>query len=585
MTGPENLQAKGTSQGEEASQVLAEELADLVDRIEAGEPVDLEGFALRYPEKTEEVRRLLDTIAALANLGGSRSDPSSVAAKSGEISLDGFRIVREIGRGGMGLVYEAIQVPLGRSVALKVLTAAAALDPRLIQRFQLEALAVASLNHRNIVPIYSVGENRGLHYLVMPFIKGANLAQWIRSLRPGGEAESASGQDDDNSSPPGVSSASSDSSGNRPAPRSQSMVNASDSAVRSHVFYRFAASIGLQAAEALQHAHDVGIVHRDIKPANLLVDANGHLWLTDFGLALFGGAGELTRTGDLVGTMRYMSPEQALGKRSLIDHRTDVYSLGVTLYELLTLRPAFPGDDRHDLLLRIGRQAPPAPRWENPALPADLETIVLKAMAKSPADRYPTAQALAEDLKNFLAGKPISASPVRRLSHFRRWHQDPRRIRDAGIALISLGALTISIAALCFLGYQFGTLHVARPRDFFKDLLLGFAVFDAPPLILGLKTLRGSRFALWAGFLSSLSFTVCLMISLTGRTVLNYGGIFDKLSDRWPFEIVLLLVVLNTLARSAIALTAKPENSNDHSQFDWEPRLVEFSSPDPRRIA
>src|SRR5262249_51858348 len=157
--------------------------------------------------------------------------------------------------------------------------------------------------------------------------------------------------------------------------------------------------LGVQAAEALDNAHQVGIIHRDIKPANLMADGRGHLWVTDFGLAQVRGDTRLTMTGDLVGTLRYMSPEQALAKRVVVDHRTDVYSLGATLYELLTLEPAFSGADRQELLRQIAFEEPRPPRRCNKAIPAELETIVLKALEKNPAERYLTARELAEDLK------------------------------------------------------------------------------------------------------------------------------------------------------------------------------------------
>src|SRR5205823_4191214 len=149
------------------------------------------------------------------------------------------------------------------------------------------------------------------------------------------------------------------------------------------------AHLGIQAAEALEHAHQQGVIHRDIKPANLLLDARGNVWITDFGLAHFQSAG-LTMSGDLMGTLRYMSPEQALAQRVVIDHRTDVYSLGATLYEMLTLEPVFAGRDRQELLRRIAFEEPKSPRRLSKSIPAELETIVLKAMEKNPADRYAT---------------------------------------------------------------------------------------------------------------------------------------------------------------------------------------------------
>src|SRR5439155_1420249 len=179
--------------------------------------------------------------------------------------------------------------------------------------------------------------------------------------------------------------------------------------LKSPAFYRTVAQLGRQAAEALEHAHGQGVVHRDVKPANLIVDGRGNLWVTDFGLAHCQSQAGLTMTGDLVGTLRYMSPEQALAQRVVIDHRTDVCSLGTTLYELLTLGPVFDGRDRQELLRQIAFEEPRLPRRINKTIPAELETIVLKAIEKNPADRYATAQELADDLERFLKDESIRA--------------------------------------------------------------------------------------------------------------------------------------------------------------------------------
>src|SRR5262249_37389691 len=177
----------------------------------------------------------------------------------------------------------------------------------------------------------------------------------------------------------------------------------------------------VQAALALGHAHELGVIHRDIKPANLLLDVRGHLWVTDFGLAQVRSDTRLTLSGDLVGTLRYMSPEQALGQRPIVDHRADLYSLGVTLYELLTLRPAFAGDERQEVLRQIAFDDPAPPRRLNRAVPAELETIVLKAMARNREERYATAQELADDLERFLRDEPIRARPPTLWQRARRW--------------------------------------------------------------------------------------------------------------------------------------------------------------------
>ena len=184
-------------------------------------------------------------------------------------------------------------------------------------------------------------------------------------------------------------------------------------------YFRRVATLGIQAAEALDYAH-AEVPHRDVKPANLLLDANGNVYLTDFGLARIEGETGMTVSGDLLGTIRYMSPE-IVGPHAIVDHRTDIYSLGVTLYELLTLQPAFPDSDRTDLLRRIGTDEPRPPRELNRAIPTDLETVVLKAMAKTVADRYATAGELADDLRRLLANEPIRARRPTLLQRASKW--------------------------------------------------------------------------------------------------------------------------------------------------------------------
>jgi hypothetical protein len=219
-------------------------------------------------------------------------------------------------------------------------------------------------------------------------------------------------------------------------------------------FFRQIAEFGRQAALALEHAHQVGIVHRDIKPANLLVDTRGTLWLTDFGLAQFHADAGLTLTGDLVGTLRYMSPEQALGGRAVIDQRTDVYSLGVTLYELLTLRPPFAGTDRQQLLHQIAAEDPRPPRAVDRTIPVELETIVLKATAKSPADRYATAQEMADDLGRFLEDKPIRARRPSLADKARKWARRHRHIVASAVASLAVASAGLMAATVLTLREQ-----------------------------------------------------------------------------------------------------------------------------------
>jgi hypothetical protein len=205
-------------------------------------------------------------------------------------------------------------------------------------------------------------------------------------------------------------------------------------------FFRLAARLGIQAAEALDYAHQQGIIHRDVKPANLLVEETGKLWITDFGLAQLRGHPGLTATGDLIGTLRYMSPEQLRGPGRYVDHRADVYALGATLYELLTQTPAFPVEDRQELLCRITLEDPPALRRLNREIPLELETIVTRAMAKNPDERYATAQDLADDLRRYLEDKPVLAQRPGPLTRLRKW---TRRRRSLMISLVTSVALLL----------------------------------------------------------------------------------------------------------------------------------------------
>jgi serine/threonine protein kinase len=413
--------------------------------------------------------------------------------------LGDFRIVREIGRGGMGVVYEADQISLGRRVALKVLPFASTLDAKQLQRFKNEAQVAAQLHHTNIVPVHATGCERGVHYYAMQFIEGRTVAALIRELRqlaglenrrsrieldePAGvdfpasaassglvsqdsRAEAQADQLDDLlTSPDTPTGKCSEKTEVRKAEFKEAPPTIKDrgsgaetrsgqprSAVhsRSSAFFGAVAHLGIQAAEALEHAHQLGVVHRDIKPANLIIESlssfgqNGEvarLWITDFGVAHCQSQAGLTMSGDLLGTLRYMSPEQALAKRALVDHRTDIYSLGATLYELLTLEPAYRGTDRQELLRQIAFEEPRLPRRINKSIPPELETIVLKSMGKSPEERYGTAQELADDLRRFLQHEPILAKKPTWIQRANKWsRRHPAAVRSAIVMLFLITA-------------------------------------------------------------------------------------------------------------------------------------------------
>lgn len=418
------LDAAAASAGSDDPRVV-ECLEDYMAAVAEGRRPDRDALLARYPEIAGELAPCLDALALVSQVApelDATVEPADALRTTALGTLGDFRLVRELGRGGMGVVYEAWQVSLQRRVALKVLPFAAVLDPRRLQRFKNESLAAASLDHSGIVRIYSVGCERGVHFYAMQFIEGRTLAQVIRELKqlPLDQSRPATLSAVTETSPTEARGSTVRKAGSGPPSQTPA------GSIRGREFFRFAARLGIQAAEALEHAHQMGVVHRDVKPSNLMLDAQGRLWVTDFGLAMTQVAAELTVSGDILGTIRYMSPEQAAGRRQVLGQQTDIYSLGVTLYELLTCRPPFEDDDRQHLLRQIAETDPPLLRQVNRAIPRDLETIVLKAMAKEPQARYATAQDLADDLRRFAQDEPIRArrpSPAARLAKWARRHR------------------------------------------------------------------------------------------------------------------------------------------------------------------
>jgi serine/threonine protein kinase/tetratricopeptide (TPR) repeat protein len=417
-------ETQGRSRSTDGS--LAELVEALTAQLQSGAPVDWSAAARDHPDHADDLRALAPALTALGDL-------SRGVRPNGEIALGtlgDFRILREVGRGGMSVVYEAEQMSLGRRVALKVLPFAATMDQRHLQRFHNEARAAASLHHEHIGPVHAVGCERGVHFIAMQFIDGVTLAQAIRAVH----RLAGPGLGD-----PTVEYVHGDS----PLPEEPTITIAgltTESGQAGERFFRTAAELMVQAAEALEYAHSLGIVHRDVKPGNLMVDTAGKLWVTDFGLAKHGDA-SLTMSGDLLGTLRYMSPEQALARHGLVDHRTDVYSLGATLYELLTGRPAVVGNDHQEILKQIAFDEPIAPRKLNNKLPRDLETVVCKCLEKNPDHRYPTAKELAEDLRLYLSERPIRAKPATLAQRARKWSQrHPAVVRSAVILLVLVTA-------------------------------------------------------------------------------------------------------------------------------------------------
>ncbi|MHC4779646.1 MAG: protein kinase domain-containing protein, partial [Planctomycetota bacterium] len=336
----------------------------------------------------EEDLEMLSQILAMGSSATLEAVQAPVNRPAPGTQLGDFRIVRQIARGSMGVVYEAVQEPLNRRVALKVLPSELTRDERTIERFQREAGAAASLNHPGIVKVLSVGEEGGFHYYAMDMVRGKSLDAIIETER---------------------------------------------------LPHRRVAEIIRDAAHALAYAHDCGVVHRDIKPGNIMVTQDGRVLIADFGLARTETTGTLTRSDEIVGTPMYMSPEQAVGDREKVDSHTDIYSLGATLYEALTLSPPYDGSDLHHILSQVIGRDPRPPRSVHTLIPRDLETVCLKAMEKDPEARFDTARAFGDDLSRFIRGDPIHARPP---SFFVKIVRKARRNKPA-TALILILLLTV----------------------------------------------------------------------------------------------------------------------------------------------
>jgi serine/threonine-protein kinase len=452
-----------------------EELAEsFLARYRAGERPSLSEYTAAHPELADRIRELFPALVEMEQAGSSVGPATGpVIARAGDsgsllATLGDFRIVREVGRGGMGVVYEAVQESLGRHVALKVFAPWTRAEPKLIERFQREAKAAARLHHTNIVPVFGVGAHGGHRYYAMQFIQGQGLDAILMELRrlrsaPGPQGAGALPPDPTRSAPlaatvahglltgrfgdlatqasSGTSSTDSPATGLAPADASRAPAPAAPSSDASHwasqpgaSYARTIARVGLRVAEALAHAHGQGILHRDIKPSNLLLDIEGNVWVTDFGLAKSDDAEALTEAGDIVGTVRYMAPERFRGDSGA---GSDVYGLGATIYELLTLRPAFDEGDRACLIDQILHSDPPPPRSVDAKIPRDLETIVLKAMARDTADRYATSGALAEDLRRFLDDRTILARRSSVAERLWRWCRREPAVASMTLALLA----------------------------------------------------------------------------------------------------------------------------------------------------
>ncbi len=406
----DNFSSETKASTQEAPTDAASQAAQLVALIqqyqhenELDVTVDPDVWSAQFPNLAAPLRKALHGLDDLrrATMATHTNSPRQ---------LGDYVIIREIGRGGMGAVFEAEQKSLVRRVALKVLWFSTVSDATAVQRFQREAETVARLHHTHIVPIYSVGSDGAINFFAMQLIDGSGLDQVIRSHPNGFDIESV-------------------------------------------VIW------GIQAADALSHAHQRGVIHRDVKPSNLLLDKDGQIWLTDFGLAKRSDDVTLSMVGALLGTPRYMSPEQASASTRDVDHRSDIYSLGATLYELLTGRPVHDAATPHGVISQILTAEIVAPRKLRAEIPKDLDTVLMKALDKNPANRYATTEQLASDLRAVQESRPIQARRASPVEQFQKWFSRHRR-NSLRIAASIVG--TLFFICLCWLGISlYRQLHAS----------------------------------------------------------------------------------------------------------------------------
>jgi len=408
--------------------------------LQAADPfVVLHRYLSLYPELGEKLRELAEAVQMLqaAPFRQAPQDGPTRGESACPLRFGPYRVVRSIGRGGMGEVYEAVEEPLSRRVAVKTIRRSQTTSPSLLLRFDRERRTLARLHHTNIVPIFATGHEGDLLYFAMPYLSGASLGQVIKTARshesPGAGLSSSSFEEllkeahsrSQSASEAPIVAGPTEPRAEPPAGPSPAIPAQGPSAhLLSKAYVRTAVQTMAVVAEGLHHAHEAGVIHRDLKPSNIMVELDGHAWVLDFGLAALkttSGGGvvapvafpiavpapesDASLTDGPLGTLPYMAPEQHQDAKQA-DARSDVWGLGATLYELLTLQRAFP---RGESVLNAD---PIPPRQLNPGLDRDLEAVVLKALRNDPAHRYPTAQALADDLNHWLRHEPVSARPA-----------------------------------------------------------------------------------------------------------------------------------------------------------------------------
>jgi serine/threonine protein kinase len=406
-------------------------LSDFTERQRRGESISVEDFAVKHPELADQIRELFPMVAAMERLKERKEAAILKQRLAHDVQLErigGCRIIREVGRGGMGIVFEALHEPEGHRVAVKLLPWRHLDASRFREQFEREAKLTASLRHRNIVPVLDYGESDGFSFYVMQFIEGVGLDWIIEQLRGtdgivyAEEIErlhSSRNADSTQPSPVVTESGTSQVIETDGSTTSGERSPSPDRSLRRDAWPQIA-RIGLQVADALHYAHSAGTAHHDVKPANLLLDKAGKVWVTDFGLAQSLDRTPEESNSDIAGTLRYMAPEQFAGQ---FDRRSDIYSLGITLYELITLAPAFAERDDRKLVQLIIEAGPIHPRGHNAAIPIDLDTIVQKAIARDPDARFQTAGEFAGELRRFINGQPLRIRRQGLLPRMLRWYR------------------------------------------------------------------------------------------------------------------------------------------------------------------
>ncbi|MCA9126806.1 MAG: serine/threonine protein kinase [Planctomycetales bacterium] len=433
--------------------------------IRSGLAPSIADYLQMYPDESGQLARLLESISMIEGMKQQFEMGKDETTSPAIDALDDYQIVREIGRGGMGIVFEALHQSLGRRVAIKVLAESLLERHQQLSRFRQEARAAARLRHSNIVPVYGVGHANGYHYYVMDYVNGCSMAAWLGNARTdyanenthtlasrGRTARTTSLDATIDTLQVGGNYSTTCwanlKGGNDKRPSFLNLGASKDGC-------RWIARKGATICDALEYAHTQGVLHRDIKPANILVDQANEVWLADFGLAKLFGQGELTKSGDIIGTPQYMPPESFNGK---YDARSEVFAVGLTLFEMLTGRPVNSGRSASEIIRQALLCDIPRPTKLTPTIPADLETIVLKALCKEPEGRYQSAGEMRDDLLRYCDGRAIQARRLSSMERLLRWTK-----REPLVSSLTAASFLLLVALSLVSGY--GYFHVRLALD------------------------------------------------------------------------------------------------------------------------